>query len=112
MLGLGRCDVRQALGAMLGSMGRRRKVKLGKKPHLLVGTALGTLAAFVLFVRHYAQLKEEGGECLHAHSNTCTIRDALSTTYSPTPTYVLRISQARRGFGLAFDRTVGAAATS
>ena len=33
-------------------------MKLGSKPHLLWGTAFGTLAAFALFVRHYAKMAQ------------------------------------------------------
>ena len=40
------------LGGDRGSRGRR-KINLGSKPRLLVGTAIGTLATYVLFVHHY-----------------------------------------------------------
>ena len=39
-----------------------RGIKFGNKPHLLVGTMVGTLATYILFVRHYRMLHSDGGE--------------------------------------------------
>lgn len=36
-----------------------RNVKFGNKPHLLVGTMLGTLAVYIAFVRHYQKLTDD-----------------------------------------------------
>ena len=41
----------------------RKKVRLGSKPRLLVGTFIGTFFAFVMFLRHYAELKDESCAC-------------------------------------------------
>ena len=41
---------------------RRRKVSLGNKPRILVGTAVGTLATFVLFVKHYTEMLDDSGQ--------------------------------------------------
>ena len=37
----------------------RAKVKLGTKPRVLFGTLLGTLSCFVLFIRHYGNIRDE-----------------------------------------------------
>jgi hypothetical protein len=34
---------------------------MGQKPHLLVGTVVGTLAAYVAFFRHYTALADDSG---------------------------------------------------
>jgi len=36
-----------------------RSASLGKKPHLLVGTMMGTLAAYVAFFRHYTAIADD-----------------------------------------------------
>ena len=39
-----------------------RGIKFGNKPHLVVGTMVGTLATYILFVRHYRMLNSDSGE--------------------------------------------------
>ena len=44
----------------------RKKVRLGSKPRLLVGTFIGTFFCFVMFLKHYAELKDEScARCRH-----------------------------------------------
>ena len=55
----------------------RRKVHLGTRPRLLAGTAIGTLATYLLFYHNYTQLQDDGGTpactyCLHLCS-ACTL---------------------------------------
>jgi hypothetical protein len=67
---------------MLGSeaaRSARRKVKLGSRPHLLIGTMVGTLAVFVLFLRHYTNLQSDN--CARkAHTNHACMQ-SLATTF-------------------------------
>lgn len=45
--------------------GTRRKVHLGTRPRLLAGTAIGTLATYLLFYHNYTQLQDDGGAPVH-----------------------------------------------
>ena len=56
-----------------------RKISLGSKPHLLVGTMLGTLATFVVFVQHYTTLKDDGSGARHQAKNAPTLQQAPSS---------------------------------
>ena len=48
-----------------------RKVSFGTKPHLLVGTVLGTLATYIALVKHYANLHDNSGaRSSRAHCST------------------------------------------
>lgn len=51
-------DVR---GAAMPFGHESRKISLGSKPHLLVGTAFGTLATFYAFFEHYRSITDESG---------------------------------------------------
>lgn len=62
--------VRNRAHKLMDFASRRRKVKLGSKPHLLWGTAFGTFVTFILFVRHYAHMSVAKGE---GASNACIL---------------------------------------
>ena len=84
-----------------------RKISLGSKPHLLVGTMLGTLATFVVFVNHYTTLKDDGSGA-RATGPKSSSQPSCTHTYSP---WLCSRTQVRRGCGSASAPTAAAAAT-
>ena len=77
-----------------------RKIKFGSKPHLLVGTALGTLATFVAFFEHYRTLGDNSGKKLTATFACLRLDATRAARLADTRVAVCRASG--RGMGLVW----------